>query len=737
MNRREFLNISTLAGGGFFLGLYTPLEAAEIISASTNTLLQQSTAANTLNAYVSIAPNGAITIMAKLLDIGQGTKTSLPMIIAEELCAKWDDVRVELAPLDRTKFGGQGVGGSTSIVEDYSTMRRVGAAAREALIRAAAAKWSVEPSTCVAINSTVTHPPTKRTATFGELAEAASKLTLPKELLEKPPLKDPKTFTIIGSSCRAVDLERLVTGQTQYGLDVRLEGLLYAVIQKPPRFGATILSIDDTKARAVEGVKHIVKLEPFSNPTQGLTGVAVVATSTWAAIKGRAALETQWSDGANPQESSATLHKQFTETLAKPCTMLREQGDVDEAITTAAKRIEAVYDVPFLAHAAMEPVNYTAHVVEKKCTLWGPTQSPGSCRILVSQALSIPVENVTVNIPDRVGGGFGRRLMADYAVEAAMIAKAVPAPVKVVWTREDDFAHDFYRPAGMYSLRGGVDEKGKVIAWHSRITTVSRSVFAKAQGVPPHQTEAFPEGFPASFVPNFRMEYRAANSNVPTGFLRAPGHNATAFADQCFTDELAHAAGRDPLAVRLELLGRAREIPYSAHGGNYNTGKLKAVLERVAEISGWKQANHGAPKGRARGIAGHFTFGSYVAEVVEVSVEGGKIKVHKVFAVVDCGQVVNKSGAEAQISGAIIDALSAALYGEITIENAAAKQRNFDTFPMLRIGETPEIEVHFVESHEAPQGLGEMGYPVLAPAVCNAIFAATGKRIRSLPIRLV
>lgn len=721
-SRRIFLQQGTLLGGALVLGFRLTTLAAEA--------LQEKAKAVEINAYLKIFPNGTITIMAKNPEIGQGVKTSLPMIIAEELEVDWKTVKIEQSPIDARRYGRQFAGGSTAIPTNYDTLRKVGAAAREMLITAAAQRWSVSVSECYAKSGTVFHRPTGKKASYGDLAEAASKIKPP----ENPALKDPKDFTIIGTSQTGVDNLQVVTGKPLFGIDVRVPGMLYAVIARAPKIGAKVVSVNDTRAKAVEGVRHVVAIDAAEDPMEQVAGVAVVADSTWAALKGRDALEITWSEG-NVQESTDTIRSSMTDLLSKPGKVLRQQGNVDAVFERSSKIIESVYEVPFLAHATMEPMNYTASATNDKCEVWGPTQVPQAVQALAARLTGLPQTAISVQLT-RIGGGFGRRLTVDYAAEAIFLSKKIQTPVQVVWTREDDMQHDFYRPAGLYKLRAALDDKGSVEAWHLRASTTSRVAYRKSQDSS-HSTEVFPDGFPSGFVPHFRMEYANPKSTVPVGAWRAPGHNATAFVDQSFVDELAHAANKDPLTYRLEMLGAPRIMPYRDHGGDYDVGRLIGVLKRVAEKTRWSQREQWLPKGHYLGISAHVTFGAYIAEVAEVSVEpSGKIKVHRVTAAVDCGRVINKSGAANQIEGGIIDGISMALYGKISLKGGAVEQTNFDTQPLLRMNEAPAIDVVFVESSEAPQGLGEMSLPPTPAAIANAVYSATRKRLRKLPLHL-
>lgn len=719
MKRRQFLQVSLTSGGAFLLGFR--FERAFAAPGKTPPAHFEP------NGFIRISADNSIVIMAKNPDIGQGVKTALPLIVAEELEADWSKVQVQMADLNTEKHGEQTGGGSQAIQKNYDSLRRAGAAGREMLLAAAAETWKVNKSECMAENSTVLHRPSGRRLTYGELAEAASRQTIP----ESPPLKDPKNFKLLGTYIHDVDIAAIVSGQPLYGLDVRIPGMLYAVIARPPQFGARVIRYDDARARTIPGVRQIIPVEAPGNDYLQRGGIAVLADSTWAAIKGRDALDISWSEGSQPAENSADLRRKFLDILdAADLTVIREDGNVKTAFSHAATVVEATYEAPLLAHATMEPMNYTAWVQTGKVEAWGPTQVPDAVKYYAHQISGVPENDITVHIT-RSGGGFGRRLAFDYAVDALTLSQKANAPVQVVWTREDDLANDFYRPAGMFRIRAGLDAAGRLIAWHAKGTTTSRYAYRKSTRSP-HTTEVFPDELPAGMAPNYRLEYKNPPSDIPVGAWRAPGHNSTAFAIQSFIDELAHAAGKDPLIFRLEMIGSPRVMPYRDHGGDYDTGRLREVLQLAAEKAGWGKS---LPAGHYQGLAAHVTFGVPVAEIVEISMPGGQLKIHRVTAAVWCGQVINRTGAEQQVAGAILDGLSAALYGKVTIENGAAVEQNFHLYRMLRIPEAPPIiDVHFVESHDAPRGLGEMGLPPAAAALCNAIFAATGKRIRELPV---
>ena len=714
LTRRSFIRLTGLTGTGLFFGI-------GFSQGSAPANLQP-------NAFLTISSNGEITIMAKNPEIGQGVKTSLPMIIAEELGADWKQIKVVQAPFKRV-YGDQFAGGSTAVKSNWEAIRRAGAAAREMLIEAAARKWVVPLNECEASSSRINHRPSGRIYSFGELAEAASKLRAP----SNPPLKKSSEFRLLGSRVRGVDNLLIATGKALYGSDARPAGALVAVVQRSPVFGGRVVEFDAAEALKVKGVVDVFTVDqPNGDPREAVIGVAVVATDTWAAMKGRRALKVTWSNPEGNLISTKELQNIFRKNLETAGTIpLRNDGNFDEAFVKSTRTAEALYEVPLLAHASMEPMNYFADVRADKVVLSGSTQDPETARDNAMAITGLPAEAIEITI-SRSGGGFGRRLVTDYSSEAIFISKKMGKPVQVLWTREDDFTKDFYRPAGMYKLRGALDENNRLVAWQLQATTTSRYAYAKATSSH-HTTEVFPDGFPAGFVPNFKMEYTPVATPIPTGAWRAPGHNATAFVDQCFIDEMAHLASKDPVAFRLELLGEGDKLmPYQDHGGPfYSTARLKQVISIAAEKSGWNET----PPGMFRGFAAHFMFGAYVAEVVTVSVgKDKKIKVDEVVCVIDCGVLVNLSGAEAQAMGGVLDGLSAALYQEMIVEEGKATASNFNSYRLLRMKDRPKVTVHFVKSDASPEGLGEMSLPPVAAALCNAVFAATGKRIRKLPV---
>lgn len=714
--RRDFLKRG--ASSGLLLGISLP-SAADTAPA----------AVFSPNLYLQIGSDGKIVIFAKNPEIGQGVKTSMPQIIAEELEVDWQQIEVQQGLLD-ARFGAQFAGGSTGIKSNFEALRKAGACAREMLVEAAARRWNISLDQCKASAGKVVCMDTGAALGYGELAAAAAKL----ELRDNPVLKNRKDFKIIGKAITGVDTRAIVSGHAEYGIDARPAGMLVACIARCPVYGGTIRQVDDKAALAVPGVLHVVQLAAGKSPTNRVAGVAVVATNTWAAMQGRTALKVEWDQGSEPLESSAGLSAQFRANLDKPGTTLRNDGDVDAAFANCKKVHEAFYEAPFLAHATMEPMNYCADVRADGCDVWGPTQVPGSVRNDAVAITGLPAAKVKVRLT-RSGGGFGRRLMADYASEAILLSKQLGKPVQVLWTREDDIAHDYYRPAAMFKVRAGLDGANQLVAWQVAASSTSRRAFSGAADSH-HATEVFPDAFPAGCVPHFRCAYTPVTSKVPRGAWRAPGHNITAWVDQSFTDEMAALAGKDPVAFRLALLGeRDRMLPYADHGGPvYSTARLKNVIRMAADRANW---NKPAPKGSFRGFASHFMFGAYVAEVVTIRMTGpGSFKVEQVVAVVDCGLVINPSGARKQIEGGINDGLSAALHQAIHIEGGRALESNFHNYPLLRMHDAPQIDVVLANSDAPPEGLGEMSLPPLAAALCNAIFAATGKRIRSLPIKL-
>ena len=714
-SRRELLKASVI-GGGLVLSFSIAPKAGAAEAAG----------AQALNAYVRIAPTGVVTIMGKNPEIGQGIKTSLPMIIAEELDVPWENVRIEQADCDPKLYGQQFAGGSLATPMNYNDLRQVGAVARAMLVNAAAVAWNCPSGDCKTDAGHVIHVSTGRKMAYGALAGQCAGVAAPDP--KTIPLKNPKDYKIIGHAKPQYDTKKIVTGQPLFGIDVRVPGMLYATYEKAPVFGAKVATADLDAARAVKGVRKVFIVEGGTKLDGLLPGVAVVADSWWAARKGRNALKTTWQDHPTAKQSTAAFDKRAAELNAgAPMTNLRKDGDVDAALKGAAKTVEAAYAYPFLSHAPLEPQNTTAHFKDGKMEIWAPSQNPQPGRVLVAATLGIKPEDITVHMT-RCGGGFGRRLSNDYMVEAAWIAREAGAPVKLLWTREDDMHHDLYRPAGYHYFKGGVDDKGNLVAWQDHFVT-----FGEGEKVASSAGMGGTE-FPSRFVPNCKIDQSTIALGVPTGPMRAPGSNALAFVNQSFIDELAHAAGADPVAFKMKLLGDAPMVGTGPSA--YNAARMKGVLAEVEKMSGWA-GREKLPKGTAMGVAFHYSHAGYFAEVVQATVAPatGAIKVDKVWVAADVGrQIVNPAGAMNQVQGAALEGLSHALYQKITIVDGAAKESNFSNYPLLRMAAAPPVEVKFVITDYPPTGLGEPALPPVIPALCNAIFAATGKRIRTLPI---
>ena len=710
VDRRSFIRVTAIASGGILIGSWARTAEAAIAGSpdSPSTAIEFSP-----NAFIKITFDNRITIIAKNPEAGQGVKQSLPMIIAEELDADWATVTVEQALSDKSKYGVQFAGGSLSTPMNWDDLRRAGAGGRVMLVAAAASAWSVPESECMTRNSTVTHTKSGRKLTYGQLAAGASTLTPPD--LKTVPLKDPKDYHLLGKRIPGVDNKSIVTGKPLYGIDVVVPGMQYAVFEKCPVFGGKVVSANIDRVKSMPGVKHAFVVDGGSALDGLLSGVAIVADSWWNAKTARAALQVRWDEGATASQSSDWLARRATELTRAPSEKtIRRDGDPDAAFKGAAKIVEAAYFYPFISHATLEPQNCTASVKDGRCEIWAPTQTPQSGSPLVAKTLGIPESDIIVHMT-RIGGGFGRRLKNDYMVEAAWIAKVAGVPVKLLWTREDDMRHDHYRQAGFHFLKGGVDANGRVVAWRNHVIL-----------------EGMRAGeFPARFIANYSLETSALPHGIPTGALRAPGSNGIAFVIQSFIDELANAAGKDPLQFRIDLM--SQPLP-KTENDQFDPDRMKGVLELVREKSNWGRRT--LSKGTGVGVACHFSHRGYFAEVVEATVgTKGAVRVNKVWVAGDIGSVItNMSGAENQVQGAAIDGVSAALGQEITIDNGRVVQGNFDAYPLLRMPASFPVEVHFRTTPNSPTGLGEPALPPVIPALCNAIFMATGKRIRSLPI---
>jgi len=700
LSRREFLTVGVAAGAGLVIGFYLPHGQHGRPGGFAP------------SAYLRISPEGKITIVVARSEMGQGVYTSLPMILAEELEADWNQISIEQAGAS-TLFGDQTTGGSASVRTTWDPMRKAGASAREMLISAAAMEWGVPRASCKAQNSAVLHPDSNRRLTYGQLANKAASLPIPTD----PPLKSAKDYQIVGKMIPRLDVPSKVKGTAEYGIDCRLPGMKYAVLTRCPTIGGKLRSFDEKESRKVAGVSYVGKV--------GDAAVAVVADSVWGAMEGRRVLNVEWDDGPNRDLSTATIFAGLKAAAAGKAAALYSRGDVSQA---SGRRLEASYQLPFMAHAPMEPGNCTAQFRAGSCELWAPTQVPQDVRDSVAQAIGLAPDQVRVNVT-LMGGGFGRRLEHDYGVEAALVSKAVQAPVQVLWTREDDMRYSTYRPASYHQLSAQLDGDGWPTAFSHRIVSPSISGQKGSPGEGGVDPDLKDEAALVYTLPNASLEYVDSPTPVPLGWMRSVYALQVSFASESFIDELAAAARRDPLAYRLHLLKEDEDIRY--FDTTWRTARMRGALELAAEKAGWGKALAG---GHFQGIACFACFSSYMAEVVELSMEGNQPRVHKVVAAIDCGQVVNPNILEQQIQGGVIYALTNALRGQITIEKGRVVQGNFDDYPPIRMGEAPVVEAHCVPSSESPTGAGEPPVPPLAPALANAIYAATKKRIRALPI---
>ena len=702
ISRRNFMKVTSVAGAGLAIGFYLPSALRKL-----NGTPDPSTGAFSPNAWLRIDPAGIVTITVAKSEMGQGVRTSLPMIVADELDADWSAVRIEQAVAGE-KYGRMGTGGSSSVRGSYETLRKAGAAARQMLVAAAAGTWGVNGSTCRTGAGKVTHPPSGRTLTYGQLAESASHQAIPANVT----LKDPKEFRIIGTRTHRLDTPEKVDGSAVYGIDVRISGMLHASIERCPVFGGTVGSFNAAKAKAVPGVRNVVQVD---------NGVAVIGESTWATLKGREALEIVWKEGSAATLTSARIHEMLVDGSGKPGAVAEKSGDPDAALAGAAKKVEATFEVPFLAHATMEPMNCVAHVQKNRCEIWAPTQNPQAAQQEAASAAGLEASQVVVHTT-LMGGGFGRRLNSDFVRDAVQCSSAAAAPVKLLWTREDDMQHDWYRPVSMHLLRGAVDGSGRLVAFTHKIIAPSISGQRNPANVKNGLDHSAVEGaveMPYD-IPNVRIEYVMTNTAVPIGAWRSVYPTQNVFAMECFIDELALAAGVDPLDFRIRMLGK--------------TPRMKGVLQLAADKAGWGKS---LPRGHFLGIASSppAFFGSYAAEVAEVSITADRhVRVHRVVCAIDCGPVVNPDTIESQMEGGIVYGLSAALKGAITIDKGRVVQGSFDDQPILTIDEMPQVDVHIVRSDAPMGGIGEPPVPAITPAVANAVSAATGKRIRTLPI---
>jgi isoquinoline 1-oxidoreductase beta subunit len=737
LDRRTFIQLGASAAGGLLLSLHIVPRLAR--GADTRS---SSNPAPAIGLFVRIEKGGTTFIGARSPEIGQGVKTSLPMIIAEEMDADWSKVRVEQMPFglvraaDGTftwKYGEQGAGGSTNIPDAWADLRHAGARVRQVLLAAAAKRWNVPVSELHTEPGVVKHTD-GRSISYGDLAPLAATLPLP---TEQPPLKDPKQWRILGTRTRVVDTEDIVTGRARYGIDSTMPGALTAVITRCPTFDGELKSFDATAAKKIPGVRDVIAL-PGPKHGEPITanlapGIAVIADNTWAALQGQRALKIEWTPGPYATESSASLDAQCEQLFKGTGTRARNDGDFDAARAAAARVIEATYRIPFVSHAPLEPQNACVDVRKDSVHIVAPLQMPGGASRIAAQLTGIDRLKIDVRMT-RVGGGFGRRLSNDFIAEAVMLSKQIGKPIKLLWTREEDMRHDWYRPFGQHHLIATLDADRQITGWAHRLASASK--YYRRPDVKPEDmwtSELYPDDFPAQLLPTVRMEWFAVNSGITRGSWRAPAHTANAFVVQSFLDEVAHATQQDPLALRLRLLGAPRELPYGQHGGpTFNPGRLADVLRLAAQRIGW---GRGVPQGRGLGIAGHFTFGGYAAHAMEVSVASdGSYRIERCVCAVDVGRPINRLGLEAQMMGGTIDGISTARNLEISIKEGQVVQSNFNDYPLLRIADAPDVEVAIVDSERDPSGAGEIGLPTAAPALTNAIFAASGHRVRNLPI---
>jgi isoquinoline 1-oxidoreductase beta subunit len=704
LSRRSFLQVAA-AGGGLMLALHLPAGNSEAEAAADETFAP--------NAFIRIDGDGRIVLTMPYVEMGQGTYTSIPMLIAEELEVDLKDVRLEHAPPDEKRYGNpllggiQATGNSNAVRAAWQPLRQAGATARTMLVTAAAKRWNVDPGSCRAEKGEVLHPPTGRRVKYGELAADAARMPVP----ETVPLKRPDQFKLIGTPAKRLDAPAKVNGTAVYGIDVRPPGVKIATLAQSPAFGGRVKTIDDTAAKAVNGVRQIVRLDD---------AVAVVADHMGAAKKGLAALKIEWDDGPHAKLSTDDVARELEQATLKPGAVAENIGDADAAMASAVTKVEATYQVPFLAHATMEPMNCTVHVRQDGCEVWVGSQVMPRAQAAAAKVTGLPLDKVVVH-NHLLGGGFGRRLEIDAVTRAAEIAKHVDGPVKVVWTREEDIQHDMYRPYWFDRLSAGLDGQGKPVAWKHRFA--GSSVIARwappffQNGLDGDTTEAAIKL--AYALPNKHVEYvQVEPPGIPTAFWRSVGPSHNVFVVESFMDELAAAAKQDPVAYRLALLDQAP--------------RAKAVLELAAQKAGWGQP---LPKGSGRGVSLQHAFATYMAMVADVEVaKDGSVRVRRVVCAVDCGTAVNPDTVRAQIQSAIMFGVTAALYGEITLKDGRVEQSNFDTYQILRMNEAPAVEVHIVQNVEPPSGMGEAGTSAIVPAVANAIFAATGKRLRKLPV---
>ena len=706
VNRRSFLKASATGAAGLLIGFYFHSEA-DLLAAATETHADSPVV---FNAWIHVGEDDYVTIFIDKSEMGQSILTGLAMIAADELDCDWKKVRTEFAPADKVyinpRFGVQGTGGSSGTPTSWNPLRKASAMARAMLLQAAAQKWGVDVSQCRAESGAVLHDSTKRRATYGSLAEAAAKVPAPQDVT----LKTPDQYKLIGKPTPRLDTPAKVNGSAQYGIDVRLPGMLYAAVARCPVFGGKVASFDATKTKTVPGVKDAIQIS---------SGVAVIADNTWAAMQGRRALEIQWDEGPNAKLTSADISKALAEGAAQPGHAARKEGDVEAGLAAAAIKFVVDYEVPFLAHATMEPMNCTAHVRTDRCDVWSGTQAQTSSQNMAAKITGLDPSAVFIHTTF-LGGGFGRRFESDFIGEAVEASKAMNAPVKVTWSREDDMQHDYYRMVSHARCTAGLDAEGWPTVWSSHVSSPALMArFGPLKDNFDHRSVESLDDVPYS-IPNILVDFRLVDTPIPIGFWRSVGASQNGFFLESFADEMATAAKKDPYEFRRRLLGKSP--------------RHLAVLETAAQNAGWGKP---LPAGRARGIAVVTSYNGFVALAIEVSVNRQErtLKVNRVVCALDCGRIVNPSSIQAQARSCIVYGLTAAMHGAITIDRGRVQQNNFNDYQMMRFDEMPDVDVHIVSSDGPPTGAGEFVVPPVAPALCNAIFAATGKRVRRLPVR--
>jgi isoquinoline 1-oxidoreductase beta subunit len=717
ISRREFVKLGTMGGAGLVLGISLPVSA------------RPDSEPVELRPLIHIDRDGRVTVFAQNPDMGQGVKTALPLIIAEELDVDWAAISVKQSPWD-TRLRNQFSGGSLSIRLNYEAMRQAGASAREMLTLAAARRWRVPASELRTRDASVQHAESGRRLTYGELVDDAAGVPVP----EDPALKSPDDFRLIGRDAKDVDIVAMLEGGLDYGFDITLPNMLFAVVRRSPWSDGQPKSFDASEVKKVPGVVDCKILRndehggriAMPNSPNFVSGVAVLAETTWAAMQGARRLRVDW-ERPEVLPDSAELIARFRAALDTPGETVRADGNIESSLDASAKSVDAIYELPFLTHIPMEPMNCTVDASGERVIVWAPTQNPSMLAETLATVMNVEADTIDVNVL-RSGGAFGRRYYADFAVDAALLSRMAGRPVKVVWPREDDVRHGYFRPASVQQVRAATDEAGRVTAWHHKVISHPRRPYLGREGL---GEEIGNYEFPAGFVPNLKYEYLAVPDRIPLGQWRAIEHSSNVFVTASVVDELAHSAGKDPVAFLLGLVGDEQFVQVR-EDFRFDASRLAHVVTEAAKLGNWGKP---LPDGRGRGIAASYTQGAWVAEVAEVTLRDRRLSVDRIVAVVDCGLIINPQGAENQVQGGIVDGLSAALMGEITVSYGIVEQSNYHDYPVCRMNHVPEIEVHFVQTADAPRGIGEGALPPVAAAVTNAIFAASGERVRSLPLR--